>query len=295
MPGLEAVGWRSTDGELRTIAVRLHRDGESRVFSISGDEIARSQGEDAKLLAWMRSDAERQGLVFIAELVEHAGSGISVKRLFERAGMPPPTAERLVVVFGEKMYRATLSEDARRDRNHPIGSWRPLPAAFRIVDWTECSKSQRSDLHSRLEEMQAYPDVDPFRRELDCEPRTSMAIIRDHSIVGWLISHRYEDGILRQTVSYIDPRLQKLGLIYPAYVELIRRIVDHLGWETQMRFTVDLELARGLAAVVRRRWTMFADSVETAWKSTIEPPTDSRRRSDANEMPPLGSGGFHRA
>lgn len=274
MPGLEAIGWRSTDGALRTVAVRLHLDDEARVFSISGDEVAKSRGDDAKLLDWMRSDAERRGFAFIAELVEGSDSGISVKKLFERAGLPAPTAERLVVVFGERMYRATLSEEARRDRNHPIGSWRPLPETFRILDWTACSESQRSDLRSRLEEMEVYPDVDPFLRESDCEPRTSMAIVQHDSIVGWLISHRHEDGILRQTVSFIDPRLQKLGLIYPAYVELIRRVTEQLGWETRMRFTVDLKLARGLAAVVRRRWAMYADSIETAWKSTVAAPSD---------------------
>ncbi len=270
-PGLEAVAWMPTDEDPRAVAVRIENERGIEVFSINADSTGAARGDGTHLLRWLKNDAIDRHRMLEVELVDDPSLPIRPLDLFREAGMPSPTAIRLMVTFGEKMYRATLSEEAATNRDHPIGSWRSLPPDFRIVGWCECSEPQREDLRARREDLQVYREVDPFDREFACEERTSLAILRGDQIVGWLISHIKNDGVLRQTVSYIDPRLQRFGLIYPAYVELIRRITTEIGFDMKMRFTVDLEHARGLAAVVKRRWAPFADAVNTCWRSACRP------------------------
>ena len=265
--GLEAIAWDGSH-EIEAVAVRLRELDADHVLTIVATPSARDRGDDERLLEWLVDDATTAGRTLVVEFTEAPDATNPIRRLLERVRMPTPQASRLMVVFGPTMYRATLSEEAALDRQHPIGSWRPLPSSCRIVGWMDCSEQQRSMLRSSLETLDVYREIDPFSRESGCEARTSLAILKDQTIVGWLLSHSQPDGTLRQTVSYIDPRLQRLGLIYPAYVELIRRIVAELGMDTKMRFTVDLIQARGLARVVRRRWAPFADSVQTCWKST---------------------------
>jgi GNAT superfamily N-acetyltransferase len=259
------------DGTPVALAVSTTDDGTDHILTVAVEERARRQGHATMLVRHLLETAHRVKRPIVGEFIEDRATPHPVRGVLHSAGFDRPRRSRVVARFGQRMYDAVLSP-AATDREHPIGSWHRLPADYSFLSWTRCTDEMRSELRDRLALMHVYPDVDPFLQECNCEPLTSFALLRRQRIVGWVIGHRTAQEVLRQTVSYIDPALERRGLMYPAYYELVTRIVERLGPETTMICTADLEHAAPLAAVIRRRWGQWADDLKTSWVCTSEPP-----------------------
>jgi GNAT superfamily N-acetyltransferase len=99
-----------------------------------------------------------------------------------------------------------------------------LPDCFEIVDWRALSDVQRATLGDELDGRIA-DDVNPFLHEVNCHWQTSVALVeKDYGAVrGWVITHQIDDGTLRWSCSFVQPRLQARALIRALWLEVAQR------------------------------------------------------------------------
>jgi GNAT superfamily N-acetyltransferase len=90
------------------------------------------------------------------------------------------------------------------------------PGRVTLVPWCTLDDDQRAAIRECKEREPAwYPsDQDPFIYEPGCHEPTSVALILENRVRGWLITHLREGGdSLRWTVSFVSPELARAGYI----------------------------------------------------------------------------------
>jgi len=95
----------------------------------------------------------------------------------------------------------------------------------RIVAWSDVSEAQRRDLlQTKRECPTTYPDeLDPFSFEATADAETSVALLRQDRLVGWVLTHRLNDTLLRWTCSFVREDLQGVGRILPLWRAVAER------------------------------------------------------------------------
>lgn len=128
-----------------------------------------------------------------------------------------------------------------------------VPDGYEIELWADVTEAARRDLLQRREEKPTlYPDVlDPFEHEADCQSDTSVALMRDGTIQGWIISHVLDERTLRWTLSYVMDEIQGAGRIFPLWWDVVQRQRDQTGLE-RLIWTVPVETPRMLRFAQRR-------------------------------------------
>jgi len=100
------------------------------------------------------------------------------------------------------------------------------PKGFELKAWAELSEEERSGINERsaLEENWFAEDQDPFVYEIDCHVLTSVALLKDGVVVGWVLTHLPDEAeSLRWTVSFVAPELARKGHIVHLWQEAARR------------------------------------------------------------------------
>jgi hypothetical protein len=145
-----------------------------------------------------------------------------LERILNTSGWSEPETSMLVINMC--MTRACKASWYRE--------WK-LPAGYAIIDWVQVTADQRNHLREWNErDRWIAPDLIPFDYESECHAATSVALLKDGAIVGWLINHLV-NGTLRYTCSFAHPDLQRRGCVLWLYNESMRRMVK-LGIENGM-------------------------------------------------------------
>jgi len=136
----------------------------------------------------------------------------ALEKLIARNGWSQPELSMLVV----KMHYepATKAPWFRK--------WK-LPETDSIADWDDLSAEQLNELDSqRGPDSWIAEDLDPRLFLKDHHPGTSLALLREEKIRGWIINHQLEDK-LRFSCSFVHPDLQRKGRVFALYSEAVRR------------------------------------------------------------------------
>ena len=144
-----------------------------------------------------------------------------------------------------------------------------LPEGMQIVSWGDVTEEQRAALRRSHEEKPwIAEDLIPFDHEENHDPCTSVALLHDGQLAGWVINHQMSRELIRFTCAYMRPDLQRLGRIVWLYVESVRRMERH-GFHEGI-WTIPLKHPRH--AAFARRWmapysTFFGETrgVEKSW------------------------------
>lgn len=128
-----------------------------------------------------------------------------------------------------------------------------VPKNCEVRRWREVSETERATLRARKEaEPGFYPDgLDPFFYEADCHEDTSLALLKDEAVVGWVITHVLDERTLRWTCSYVTEALQGSGRMLPLWWEVAQRQKRHTGLD-RFIYTAPVDQPRMVRFALRR-------------------------------------------
>jgi ribosomal protein S18 acetylase RimI-like enzyme len=209
-----------TDDEAAGLAVSVPgADGQFELLSLYVAPFFRRLGFGASLLQAVeedfRADGYRLGVHFLSVPADDQGNA----RFFMACGWSRPVPRRLIC-------RSTV----------PLALETPwlvearLPERYRIVEWQSLRPAQRAPLEAACGHW-INNDVNPFLYEADCDPSTSAALVEADSgtVRGWVLTHRLDDRTLRWTCSFLQPDLQRLGIVRSLWLEVVRRQAQQPG------------------------------------------------------------------
>ncbi len=107
------------------------------------------------------------------------------------------------------------------------------PKRFRIVDWHQLDSAARHGIRQRQQAQPDWyaPDQDPFVFERGAHRETSVAMLEGNRVVGWVLTHAVPlEGILRWTVSFVDPERARAGHIVHLWQAAARRQLERTTW-----------------------------------------------------------------
>jgi len=128
-----------------------------------------------------------------------------------------------------------------------------IPENSTIRPWSEISAAEREALRARkVVDPDFYPDLlDPFHFEVDCHDATSLALLQDGAVVGWVLTHVLDERTLRWTCSYVTETLQGKGHIFPLWWEVAQRQKRHTKLD-RFIYTTPVDKPRMLRFALRR-------------------------------------------
>jgi GNAT superfamily N-acetyltransferase len=122
------------------------------------------------------------------------------------------------------------------DLTHASGApWlasRIIPSGYSIIRWRSLGNRERAAMRARQARevdlgagasTTSLELLDPFLYEKDCQPETSLALLKGDEVVGWLITHRFDSETIRVTCANIWPELRRGALMLPLIRELVQR------------------------------------------------------------------------
>jgi len=127
------------------------------------------------------------------------------------------------------------------------------PKGYGIIDWSDVSPVMRAELKSRANEGHAFwPKLlDPFRHEQELFHPTSVALVSEGCVRGWILCHIPSQDTVRWTASWVDEDIQGLGYIVPLWKAAVARQATRTDREAFM-WSVPRELPRMCRFVTRR-------------------------------------------
>lgn len=237
-------------------------NGAFELISIYVAPLLRRQGIGAQLLAAVEQRFAAKGYTLGVHKYSLPANDQGFARFLMGQGWLYPTVRQLICkgdlegFCGTRWYRVRLPKD------------------FALKAWSELTDAERAGIAERsAREPNWYArDQDPFVYEIDCHEPTSVALLKDGTVVGWVLTH-VRDGMdsLRWTVSFVAPELSSAGHIVHLWQEAARRQrertnLKHLIWG------VPLTHPRMLGFVQRR---MGKHLLSTAYACTSVKPLDA--------------------
>lgn len=202
---------------------------------------------------WVEADCRRRGLGL--ELLKNGAAALAeqgVRRveavhrstledrvafesLLERAGWACPQLRMMVL---ESTFEGML-------RSPVMGKPPPLDPRFTIVPWHEVDPLE-------IERLAAgryfHVEVWPLNYGPDFHRETSVGVMRDRELVGWVVNHPKAPGVLQFTTSWLREDLQGRGAFAAVIAESYHRVAgtgyDHGIWTVPAIFPRMVAFAR---------------------------------------------------
>jgi GNAT superfamily N-acetyltransferase len=192
-----------------------------QLISLFVTPLLRRQGIGRKLLAavethFVRLNYQRAWHFFTVPQDDHGAA-----RFLLKCGWPKPVVRQVV-----------CTADLAQARRVPWLTGIQMPHGYTIVRWQDAGEHERGEIRARLQRQPRsdpaapsdLPDLlDPFICDEGFEAETSLALLDRTGVVGWLITHRFDDETLRVTCANIWPELRRGALLVPLMRELVER------------------------------------------------------------------------
>ncbi len=202
---------------------------------------------------WVESDCRRRGMGL--ELLQNAAAALAeqgVRRveaihrstledrvafesLLKRAGWTRPEMRMMVL---ESTFEGML-------RSPVMANPPPLDSRFTIVPWQEVDPLEIERLAAGRH---FHVEVWPLNYGPNFHRETSVGVIRDGELVGWVVNHPKAPGVLRFTTSWLRDDLQGRGAFAAVIAESYHRVAgtayDHGIWTVPAIFPRMVAFAR---------------------------------------------------
>ncbi|MGY8997664.1 MAG: GNAT family N-acetyltransferase [Alphaproteobacteria bacterium] len=128
-----------------------------------------------------------------------------------------------------------------------------MPDGYDIIDWTDVTPDMRDELQRRRDEDRTFwpGKLDPFDNETGIYEPTSIALVCDNRVRGWLLCHALGDDAVRWTISWVDESIQSAGRIVPLWRAGVLRQAERTD-RPRFLWAVPAELPRMCRFVSRR-------------------------------------------
>lgn len=222
--------------------VGSHLEGEGALFAAFG---AYREGDPAGLGLWKFPEENEADLlsVYVKEEYRDRGTGTelmeeSVSQLidrgrerfrvsFEKNRMRTDVLLRILenLGFEERTRQGVMCRNQGPDGigDAPWLEKNLLPNAFERFPWRNLTEGEREDILRRQEKNEWFPEHrNPFNEEEILEERNSLGLRYQGEVIGWQITHRPVEDLVRYTNMHVRDDLRKFGLVIPLLVEAIR-------------------------------------------------------------------------
>jgi GNAT superfamily N-acetyltransferase len=175
----------------------------------------RNQGIATALLEQVEAEAQRRGFPELKAVYMTGKPSIPVmERVFWKRGFQAPQARTVTLRFTPE--EALETPWFKRVRLGP---------EFSVFPWGELRAEERQALIASNEKSPwVAPGLEAWRHDRNFDPVSSLGLRRRGEIVGWVINHVIEDGVVRFTCSYMGYGLGRRGRIMPLYTQSLERL-----------------------------------------------------------------------
>ena len=174
-------------------------DDEPELLSVYVRPEVRRQGIGTRLIAEIcREVADRGHAAIDAVYMTGKPEIVGLEKIFWKLGWGPPDTRMTVL-------RLTADDFDRLSWMH----WTRVPKNYDIVRLAEIEDEAMAELRAIDRNEDWIPeDLRPWDHVGDgYEPNTSMVLKVDGRIVGWVVTHKLSDTMVRYTSSYVHPDL----------------------------------------------------------------------------------------
>jgi GNAT superfamily N-acetyltransferase len=86
-----------------------------------------------------------------------------------------------------------------------------LPQNISIIPWKSLKSEEINELKIREDHLSFPPEVSPFLNEKNIELGNSLCLKMNEKIIGWIITHRFNETTIRYSALYIEPEYKFSG------------------------------------------------------------------------------------
>lgn len=190
-------------------------EGSAELLSVLVHPEHRGQGIATALVESVEREAHRHGLVELKAVYMTGKPSIpAMERVFWKRGFGAPQARTVTLRFTPEEALAT-----------PWFRRVCLGPEFEVFPWRELQPQERQALIASNEKAPwVAPGLEAWRHDRGFDPVSSLGLRRRGEIVGWVINHVIEAGVVRFTCSYMGYGLGRRGRIMPLYSESLERL-----------------------------------------------------------------------
>jgi len=250
-PNVAAAAWTGDEpAGLALGCLRRSRRCDAEVLSLFVHAEERNRGIGTALLTRVEQALRDRGATLAGAVYMTGRPDVAaLERVLEKRGWSSPRLRMLVC----EADPATLAAPWLRRRRVSPG--------WSMVSWADVTEEQRrSLLESQAAEAWIPADLVPFDHEAAGDPETSVALLREDRVVGWLITHRLSPLLVRYTCSFLRPDLQRTGTLLSLYGEAAARQAAVQNGSGRAIWTVPVQ-HEAMVRFVRRRMAPFLRSL----------------------------------
>jgi len=223
---------------VQPVAIGAFRAG--RAIGLALAERPLADADPAELLSLFVADGERGkgvgGALVAAVEAELAAAGAAEVRATWTAGKPAIVwLERILARRGWSPPEArTVTARFRPEAMLTLPLFTPrhlaaLDPGFEIFPWYELPEEEIARLRATNEARRWISDgLEPwtYGEGRAYDPATSVGARYRGRVVGWVLTERVDDRLLRMTVSFLEKSLSRRGRIVPLYKASLERAVE---------------------------------------------------------------------
>ena len=188
---------------------------EARIHSFVVHPDHRERGVGKRMLQELEENLSREGCRQLdGTYRDHWKSTAALKSILTHNGWTQPTKD-LIIVRGKTKKVLRLFTNDRLT----------LPDSYQLIPFTEISLAQKDLILAKKKTSEWYPDIlNPFTYSDTINSVTSLALIHENEVKGWVISHLIAPDLNEFTSLFIDPELRSYKLAHLMMRETIYRV-----------------------------------------------------------------------
>jgi len=201
--------------------VPVETGGEAEMLSLFVAPEERRRGLGRQLTAALAAELEREGAPAVSAVWTSGRPAIEyLEKILAAEGWTAPQARTVSVRFRpEEMLTLSLFSPRHLAALDP---------GFEYGSWAEVSVDELAALRASNEAKRwITPGLEPwsYDEKIPYDAATSVAARLRGELVGWVLTQRIDDRLLRWTVSFLKRTLSRRGRIVPVYRDSLRRTV----------------------------------------------------------------------
>lgn len=181
---------------------------ESTLMSVFVDAGSRSQGIGTALVKEFLEVAVARRALKVSVLFMEGKSGTAIlEKILISTGWGVPEGRMIAI------------KQSAVDALHDEHGWcraLPIPEGVRVMQWVDVSEEQKENIRRWQRETGEIPPYlcpDEVISHAPLELGTSVALEIEGQVLGWVLTHPLEGGVLRFTASYVKRDLQRRALL----------------------------------------------------------------------------------
>ncbi|MGK5594173.1 MAG: GNAT family N-acetyltransferase [Parachlamydiaceae bacterium] len=184
------------------------------IYTLFVKQKYRQKGIGTRLMALFLKELFKYRISFIQfRFNTYDPDAVYLQKILKKTGWHPPQ----IIIERYHFYSPTFAPDWYL---HPGPT---LTKNLKISLWQHLSVKQLDSIREIIRKNPLLQDVSPFDSPYPIEKVNSLVLKHHQEILGWMVTHRYDQETIRYSAFYVDRDLRGLGSSIALLKEAIRR------------------------------------------------------------------------